>query len=166
MKFNDGFRSLTYLIQDMKEKHASASKKDEKFYQWLTWSEKERKDRRLRRDRFNAAIVQNVVLESLKRKRSDLDLEKDTKRKEEGPPKRSKDKGTKTAPKTNSIIKVAARTTYSKVLKKVREKARPLKRRDLLIKISGTSNKRLFTEEVTKVIGMVRRQVMVMRHGA
>lgn len=48
------------IIQDLKEKHAIAVRKDEKFYHGLTWLEEARKDQRLRRDRFNAAILKNV----------------------------------------------------------------------------------------------------------
>ncbi|XP_043481249.1 uncharacterized protein LOC122510557 [Leptopilina heterotoma] len=79
----------------------------------------------------------------------------------------------KTAPKTTSdkkgratmVVKVAEGTTFAEVLAKVRKEADleasqtrvvgavPTKKGDLLIKIGGSSNRKLFTEEVTKVIG-------------
>ncbi|XP_043472984.1 uncharacterized protein LOC122505438 [Leptopilina heterotoma] len=170
----DGHRSITSLIRDVKEKHAAASRKDEKFYQGLAWSEDARKDRRMRRDRFNAVMLKNVVLESQKRKRSDPESTKDPKKKkEEGPSRRSKGNETKPAPKPNPVkkgratvvVKVAEGATFAEVLAKVRKEADleasqtrvvgalPTKKGDLLIKIGGSSNKKLFTEEVTKVIG-------------
>ncbi|XP_043481639.1 uncharacterized protein LOC122510801 [Leptopilina heterotoma] len=180
----DGLRSITSLIRDVKEKHAAASRKDEKFYQGLAWSEDARKDRRMRRDRFNAVMLKNVVLESQKRKRSDPESTKDPKKKrEEGPSRRSKGNKTKPAPKPNPVkkgratvvVKVAEGATFAEVLAKVRKEADleasqtrvvgalPTKKGDLLIKIGGSSNKKLFTKEVTKVIGDLGKEQMADR---
>ncbi|XP_043470912.1 uncharacterized protein LOC122504080 [Leptopilina heterotoma] len=169
----DGLKSLTSLIRDVKEKHAAATKKDESFYQGLTWSEEARQDRRARRDRCNAIVLRNVVLDAQKRKRSDPEPAKDPKRKKEEKPKKTGGKGNKTVPKPDQvkkgratvIVKVAEGKTFAEVLAKVRREADleasqtrvvgalPTKKGDLLIKIGGSSNKKLFTEEVTKVIG-------------